>query len=105
MGLLGSPASFGRLMDFVMRNLASAITYQDDVLVRSRSHESQLLELQKAFDRIRAHGLKLNVSKCCFGQKQVKYLGFLLTQDGSLPGLDKTKAIREYNPPTNVRAI
>ena len=76
--------------NFVMRNLPSSITYQDDVLIHSSSHETQLVELQKAFSRIRAHGLKLDVSKCCFGQKEVNYLGFLLTQDGILPGLDKT---------------
>ena len=36
MGLLGSPATFGRLMDFVMRFLA-CITYQDDVLVGAQA--------------------------------------------------------------------
>ena len=105
MGLLGSPASFGRLMDFVMRNIPAAICYQDDVLIHSADHASQLLALQEAFNRIRAHGLKLNISKCQFGQREVSYLGFLLTPDGILPGLDKTKAIREFEAPTTVRGI
>lgn len=105
MGLRGSPASFGRLMDFVMRNLPSCITYQDDVLIHARNHAEQYVELQKAFDRVRAHGLKLNVKKCQFGQREVSYLGFLLTPDGILPGLDKTKAIRDFEPPKNIRQV
>ena len=105
MGLLGSPASFGRLMDFVMRKLPSAITYQDDVLIHSSSHEDHFLHLQTAFNRIRAHGLKLNVSKCRFGQNEIAYLGFLLTPTGILPGVDKTKAIREFDPPTSIRQV
>ena len=32
MGLQGSPASFARLIDYVMRELKNVITYIDDVL-------------------------------------------------------------------------
>ena len=104
MGLLGSPASFSRMMDFVMRCL-SCITYQDDVLVHSKTHDQQFLELQRCFDRLRAHGLKLNVGKCSFGQVEVAYLGFTLTPEGILPGKDKTKAIEAFEPPTTLRQV
>ena len=104
MGLLGSPATFGRMMDFIMRFL-SCITYQDDVLIHSKTHAEQLEQLQLCFDRIRAHGLKLNVKKCSFGQSDVPYLGFLLTPTGILPGKEKTEAIREAGPPKNIRQV
>ena len=104
MGLLGSPASFGRLMDFVMKGL-NAITYQDDVLIHSPDHYAHLADLQRAFDRIRAHGLKLNVSKCSFGQREISYLGFTLTESGLLPGKEKTKAILDFPPPESVRQV
>jgi hypothetical protein len=38
MGLQGSPASFARLMDFVMTGVKGIITYIDDILVHSRDH-------------------------------------------------------------------
>jgi transposase InsO family protein len=104
MGLLGSPASFGRMMDFIMRFL-SVITYQDDILVHSRSHDVHLAELQKVFDRLRAHGLKLNVKKCFFAQEEVAYLGFTLTPNGILPGKDKSSAIRDFRPCGTVRQV
>ena len=77
----------------------SAIIYQDDVLIYSKDHESQLVEFQKCFDRLRTHSLKLNVVKCSFGQIEVAYLGFTLTQHGILPGKYKTAAIEELTPP------
>ena len=41
MGLQGSPASFARLVDYVMRGLSGVLTYIDDVLVDTPDHETQ----------------------------------------------------------------
>ena len=102
MGLLGSPATFGRMMENLMR-FRKCICYQDDVLVHSKTHKEQIAELQKCFNRLRAAGLKMNAKKCSFGQEEVKYLGFTLTSAGVLPGREKTKAIEEYQPPKTAR--
>ena len=104
MGLLGSPATFGRLMDHVMRDL-KVICYQDDVLVHSKSHMEQIHQLQECFDRLRGHGLKLNIKKCSFGQTNVPYLGYSLTPNGVLPGTEKTEAIKSCEPPRNTRQV
>ena len=37
MGLLGCPASFQRLMEGVMRNIANVIVYIDDLLVHTKN--------------------------------------------------------------------
>ena len=71
----------------------------------SGSHEQQLKDLQQCFNRLRANGLKLNIAKCAFGQSEVAYLGHTLTSKGILPGVDKTKAIRDFQPPKNIRQI
>ena len=104
MGLLGSPASFGRMMEYIMKGL-QAITYQDDILVHTTDHPSHLSMLEKVFQRLRANNLKLNLSKCQFGQTEVTYLGFRLTPKGILPGFDKTKAIRDFPQPSTVREV
>lgn len=104
MGLLGSPATFGRMMDFVMRFL-NVITYQDDLLVHSKTHEEQVEILRKCFSRLRAYGLKLNAKKCAFAQPKIPYLGFTLTPEGVLPGKDKTEAVRDSEPPRTVRQV
>lgn len=105
MGLLGCPASFQRLMELVTMGLVGVIVYIDDLLVHSASHQEQRDRLRRVFQRIRGHGLKLNLSKCEFGAGEVNYLGFRLTEHGIYPGLDKTKAIREAEPPSNAQEV
>ena len=105
MGLMGCPASFARLMDVVMSGHDNAITYIDDVLIHSRTHSDHLRHLEDALQRLRHHGLKLNIDKCRFGADSVEYLGHTLTAIGTKPGMDKTRTMRELKPPTTVRQV
>ena len=63
MGLQGSPASFSRLMDYVMRELTGVLTYVDDVLCHARGHQKHLEVVENALWRLRKYGLKLKVEK------------------------------------------
>ena len=74
MGLQGSPASFARLIDYVMRDLPNVITYIDDVLGHALDHKKQLALLELMFKRLKKYNLKLNVSKSIFGASEVNYL-------------------------------
>ena len=105
MGLLGCPASFQRLMEAAMQGIAKVIVYIDDLLVHSASHEEQLIVLSSVFDRLVDHGLKVNLDKCVFGNKNVSYLGFTLTPNGIKPGTDKLRAIRDALPPTDIKMV
>ena len=105
MGLHGSPASFSRLMDIVMRDAKGIITYLDDVLVHAPDHQGHLIALETAFKRLRQYHLKLNAHKCDFAAPRIPYLGFTLTKDGVKPGEEKLKAIRDFPAPTNVKQI
>ena len=105
MGLQGSPSSFARLIDYVMRGLRFVICYIDDVLVHSPDHEQHLQHLEKVLMRLRKYNLKLNVSKSIFGAKEVTYLGYTLSGEGVGPGPEKLKAIREFPVPTNIKKI
>ena len=98
MGLMGSPASFSRLMEVVMRDLTNVITYIDDCLVHSRTHAEHVAHLEAAIQRLRVHGLKLNPDKCTVGVSKLQYLGHTLSAAGVSPGLDKTQAIRDSPP-------
>ena len=105
MGLLGSPSTFQRLMEYVMRNTINALVYQDDILIHSATHLEHLAHLEDTFARLRAHGLKLNLGKCSFASKKVDYLGFTVSDKGVLPGHDKTKAIKDFPPPNSIRQV
>ena len=105
MGLLGCPASFQRLMESVVKGIDNVLVYIDDLLVHSDSHERQLDILEQLFQRLVQHGIKVNLDKCVFGNKNVSYLGFRLTDKGILPGMDKLKAIRDVPPPADVHQV
>ena len=99
MGLQGSPASFARLMDHVMRGITRVLTYIDDVLVHARSHEELLPKLEETFLRLRKYGLKLNVEKLIFGTSRLQYLGYTLTPEGVSVSDEKTRDMKQAAPP------
>ena len=105
MGLQGSPASFARLMDHVMRQLKGVLTYIDDVLVHSRTHEEHLERLEQVLLRLRKYGLKLNVNKTLIAGPEVQYLGYTINGKGITLSTDKTKAIADFKEPTDTRQI
>lgn len=105
MGLQGSPASFARLMDFVMQGLKNCITYIDDVLVHSRDHERHLQHLEQTLLRLRKYGMKLNIEKTIVGATSVQYLGYTLRGGGISPSKDKLAVIKEFQTPSSPKQI
>jgi len=105
MGLLGSPASFQRLVETVLKDIPNVIVYIDDLIIHTGSHRKHRETLRLVFDRLRANNLKVNLKKCEFGSPNVSYLGFRLTPEGIKPGLDKLKAVGKTLPPTSVKEV
>ena len=105
MGLAGAPASFSRLTALVFRGIEKAITYIDDLLTHSQTHEEQLQILQVCFDRMRAFTMKFNINKCVFGAQSVTYLGFQISEAGISPAHDKLEAVKCFSPPTTMKEV
>jgi hypothetical protein len=105
MGLRGCPGSFSRLMGIVFKDLPGVITYVDDALVHSPDQATHMRTLGLVAERLRKHGLKLNIKKCFFGRTSVTYLGYNISAEGISPNKDKVKAIRDMNPPNTLRRV
>ena len=105
MGLAGAPAAFSRLTAFVFRGIEKAITYIDDLLTHSRTHEEKLQILQLCFDRMRSFTMKFNLKKCVFGASSVTYLGFQISEEGIAPAKDKVVAVRSFKPPVSMKEV
>ena len=88
-----------------MKGLINVIVYIDDLLLHSKSHADHKEQLEQLFNRLRSAGLKVNLSKCEFGASNDSYLGYRLTPEGILPGLDKLKAVRDAKTTTTVQEI
>ena len=68
-------------------------------------HEKHLVTLDNCFLRLLQYNLKISIEKSTFGTDEVEYLGFKLGADGIRPGTDKTKAVRDFPEPQNVKQI
>ena len=105
MGLMGSPASFARMMDKVMENLRFVITYIDDCLVHSPNDEVHVDHLRQTMQKLRMYGLKINLEKTRLAARSVQYLGHTISADGVKPGKDKTAAVRDAKLPKNQKQV
>ena len=94
-GLTNAPATFQRYMDAVLAGLKWNIllVYIDDVLVYSPTFESHLKDLETVIDRLIESNLQLKPSKCQLFQRELVYLGHLVSADGIRPDPKKIKAI------------
>ena len=83
-GLMNAPPVFQRYMNECLVGLRDVICipYIDDVLAYSKSFEDHLVDVDRVLQRLGEHGIKLNPAKCVWFQKEVKYLGHVLSSSG-----------------------
>jgi hypothetical protein len=94
-GLCNAPATFQCAIQLVLRGLTwkDVLAYLDDVVVVGSSFEHHLKNLRKVFRRFRKHNLKLKPRKCVLFQRQVKYLGKIVSGDGISINPDNVSAV------------
>ena len=71
-----------------------AVPYLDDIIIFSPTVEKHLEHIQKVFDSLREHNLKLKLKKCFFMLEETNYLGFVISSRGIKADHDKVKVIR-----------
>ena len=81
-GLATAVSTFQYLMSEVLTGLNHfAFTYLDNVLIFSKSCEEHLQHLNAVFQKFKAAGLKIKLSKCQFFKTQLHYLGHQTSAD------------------------
>lgn len=107
MGLKTSPSVFERLVELVLRGMqyTSILCYLDDILVVSETFEEHMAHLAELFSRLRKAGLKLKGKKCFFFRQEVSFLGHILTKDGLKCDPFKTRVVKEYPTPHNLKTL
>ncbi|XP_017628453.1 uncharacterized protein LOC108471331 [Gossypium arboreum] len=72
--------------------------YVDDMIAKSAREESHVENLCTLFERLRKYKLRLNPTKCTFGVKLRKLLGFVVSEQGLEIDPDKVRAIQDLTP-------
>ena len=83
----------------IINGLEGVENSQDDIVVWGRTQKEQEERLFRVLERVRASGLKLNLSKCVFSQKEITFLGHIISDQGIRPDPSKTSAIRDMPVP------
>ena len=67
--------------------------YVDDIGIAANDTKQLCANVRTLFECIRNAGLKLTMSNCHFGVKQVAFLWRTITPDGVVPQADKVKNV------------
>ncbi|GKV41596.1 hypothetical protein SLEP1_g49102 [Rubroshorea leprosula] len=85
------------VMPFGLKNARA--TYQ------SKSLDQHIEDLKQVFEVLKTHNMKLNPTKCTFGVKARKFLGFMLTSRGIEVNLEKIRVVLEMKPPSLIKEV
>lgn len=106
-GLCNAPATFQRLMDLVLSGVQwwQCLVYLDDVIIIGKDFDEHLRNLEAVFGRLRQAGLKLKPAKCAFLQRKVRYLGYIVSEDGIAPDPAKVEKVAAWPEPKTTREV
>ena len=104
-GVASAPAIWQRAMDQVLQGIPNVQCYLDDIIVTGKTMEEHLETLDVVLERLRAHGLKANKSKCNFLQDSVTYCGNVISSRGLHQFDGKVQAIAQMPRPKDVTQL
>src|SRR5260221_2049669 len=100
-GLCNSPTTFQTMMNDILRDFihnGEAICYMDDILIYSHTLSDHRWIICQVLTTLRKQRLFLKPEKCKFEQKEVEYLGLVISKDHV--AMDPTKVCGGMELPT-----
>ncbi|KAJ0442677.1 putative nucleotidyltransferase, Ribonuclease H [Helianthus annuus] len=106
-GLTNAPSTFQSVMNDLFRpHLRRFIlVFFDDILIYSHNMEQHIDHLEQALALLHNHQFFAKLSKCCFGQPQVVFLGHVINSAGVQVEQEKISAIQSWPIPTSVKEV
>ncbi|XP_058456849.1 uncharacterized protein K02A2.6-like [Malaya genurostris] len=105
-GLCNAPDIFQEVLQRkILIGCKGVKNYLDDILIFGPTRDEHDENLKNVMARLKEHNVKLNESKCCFGQQSVIFLGFKLTTSGWEIEDEKIKAIRNFKSPATCSEV
>ena len=104
-GISSGSEKFQKTMNQVLLGLEGVECNIDDVLVHGKDQQKHDERLEAFLKRLLEAGVTLNLDKCVFSTKPVKFLGYVISSNEIEVDPDKVKAITDLPPPTNVREV
>ncbi|XP_043466332.1 uncharacterized protein K02A2.6-like [Leptopilina heterotoma] len=100
-GTKPASAIFQRIIEKVLQGLPGVVCFIDDVVVTGKTRQEHLANLNGVLGRLQNAGFKLNIKKCKFFQKEIRFLGHVINKEGLKTDNSKVEAILKIPRPTN----
>lgn len=86
-------------------NITNVNSYVDDLIIWGHTKKEHDDALRKVFQVARQHNVKFNLSKCEFAQKQVCFMGHVISEKGVALNPDRLEAILKMKDPTSKKDV
>ena len=106
-GLHNAPATWQRLIDRVLGvDLDQYVfVYLDDIIIVSEDFNKHLEVLSEVLRRLQSAGLSVSPEKCQICRPELKYLGYVVDDQGLHVDPEKVRAILDMPIPTSVKEV
>ena len=105
--LTGAPATFLKAMNTTLRSLLRkcVLVFFDDILIFSRTYEEHLEHIRQVLELLQRDQWQVKMSKCRFAQRQLRYLGHIISAEGVATDPEKIQAVVQWPSPQTVKEL
>ena len=106
-GLAGAPATFLGAMNDTLKPVLRrcALVFFDDILIYSHTLEDHVKHLKEVFQLLKNDSWNIKKSKCSFAQRQLSYLGYIISEQGIATEPEKIHKIQNWPVPLSVKDL
>ena len=106
-GMKNAPAVFQREMQRVLKErlYQGVMVFIDDILIYSKTADEHAKLVEWVLTRLEAEGYYAHPDKCEFFQREVSFLGHVVSEQGVAVQQHKVKAVTEWPVPTTKKQV
>ena len=104
-GLCNALATFQQRMQEIFHDMEDVVVYLDDILIFSRMREGHQATVLEVLRRLQKNDLFCKPEKCKFFQREMEYLGFLISHNQIKMDPTKVQAILDWPDPLMIKQI
>lgn len=106
-GLKGAPFTMSKLMDLALGcDLQPFVwVYLDDIIIATKTLNQHFQLIREVAKRLKSANLTISLSKSKFCRKSVRYLGYVVSEQGISIDMEKIRPILDYQTPKSVKDV
>src|ERR1700677_4003810 len=107
-GLTNSLASFQIMMNAILKDLIDqghVVVYMDNILIFTKDLKEHQQIVNEVLKQLKENNLFPKLQKCFFEQKEVKFLGLIISEEGIQMDPKKVKGVQDWRCPKKVKEV